>query len=574
MTKHWQEQLTELALPHTDGCDIRQTLADPVAIRTWTICGLPQDASSVENGIIMSRARRFPLLIDPQGQANRFIKNMGKDLALAQNGIEVTKLTEKNFLRTLENAVRFGRWVLLENVGETLDAALEPLLLQQKFLQGGTEMIKIGDSTIPWNDTFKFFMTTKLSNPHYAPEVCVKVSLLNFAITPVGLEDQLLGVVVVEERPDMEEKKNSLVIANASMKKELKEIEDTILFKLSNSTGNILDDHELIETLASSKKTSTEITAKVAEAEITEKEIDESRELYRPVAFRATILYFSIVNLSVVDPMYQYSLQWFTALFVAAIRLAEKADTLDERLDILNKFFTYYVYVNVCRSLFEKDKLLLSFLMTIKILDGDGEIDPVEWRFLISGKTVESVTLDNPAPEGAPSGWIDGRMWSEVCAISGTENFKGFAKDFATYIDEWRKYFDHVEPHKVSLPSKWEFSLNSFQKLCVLRALRADKIPDGVMNYVVEKVGQRFIEPPPFHLASCYKDSSNLTPLVFVLSKGSDPTKAFNIFCQEMRFDRKVKALSLGQGQGPKATKMIEEATGKGAWVYLQNCHL
>ena len=67
------------------------------------------------------------------------------------------------------------------------------------------------DAPRRWNDTFKFFMTSNLPNPHYAPEVCVKVSLLNFAITPVGLEDQLLGVVVAEERPDMAEKKNSLV---------------------------------------------------------------------------------------------------------------------------------------------------------------------------------------------------------------------------------------------------------------------------------------------------------------------------------------------------------------------------
>ena len=96
------------------------------------------------------------------------------------------------------------------------------------------------------------------------------------------------------------------VVANASMKKQLKEIEDKILYMLSNSTGNILDDHELIETLASSKITSTEITEKVADAEVTEKEIDAYRERYRPVAYRATILYFSVVNLCVVDPMYQY----------------------------------------------------------------------------------------------------------------------------------------------------------------------------------------------------------------------------------------------------------------------------
>ena len=113
------------------------------------------------------------------------------------------------------------------------------------------------------------------------------------------------------------------------MKKQLKEIEDKILYMLSNSTGNILDDHEvrasasssnlkltfstrhglrptqLIETLASSKITSTEITEKVADAEVTEREIDAYRERYRPVAYRATILYFSVVNLCVVDPMYQ-----------------------------------------------------------------------------------------------------------------------------------------------------------------------------------------------------------------------------------------------------------------------------
>ena len=104
-----------------------------------------------------------------------------------------------------------------------------------------------------------------------------QVSLINFAITFSGLEDQLLGVVVVEEMPEMEEKKNSLVISNSRMRKELQELEDTILFMLSNSTGNILDDYKLIETLRSSKIKSAEIIVKVSEAEGTEKTIDENR---------------------------------------------------------------------------------------------------------------------------------------------------------------------------------------------------------------------------------------------------------------------------------------------------------
>lgn len=151
LVESWRTSLMELQIPHSTGCDIQQTLADPVQIRTWQIAGLPTDRLSLENGIIMAKARRWPLLIDPQGQANRYIKNMGKD---AENGMDVVKLTEKNFLRTLENGVRFGKWVLLENILETLDAALEPILLQQKFKQGGQEMMQIGDSAIPYNDSF------------------------------------------------------------------------------------------------------------------------------------------------------------------------------------------------------------------------------------------------------------------------------------------------------------------------------------------------------------------------------------------------------------------------------------
>ena len=107
-----------------------------ILCRSWVSCGLPTDSHSVENAIITLRGRRYPLLIDPQGQANRFIRMMSKDSKLCPNDIDIVKMSDKNFLRTLENGIRFGKWVLLENVGEALDAALEPLLLQQKFKQG------------------------------------------------------------------------------------------------------------------------------------------------------------------------------------------------------------------------------------------------------------------------------------------------------------------------------------------------------------------------------------------------------------------------------------------------------
>ncbi|CAM9695326.1 unnamed protein product [Sphacelaria rigidula] len=102
---------------------------------------------------------------------------MGKDQALCKSGMDVTKLTHKKMLQTLENGVRFGKWVLLENIGEELDAALEPILLQQKFKQGGQDMIRLGDNTVPYHEDFRLLLITKLPNPEYAPEIQVRSEL-------------------------------------------------------------------------------------------------------------------------------------------------------------------------------------------------------------------------------------------------------------------------------------------------------------------------------------------------------------------------------------------------------------
>ncbi len=165
----WRTQLLGLGVPHTEGASVAKVMADPVKVRKWQVDGLPADTVSTENGIILAHARRWPLLIDPQGQANKWIKAME-----AENGCEVCKPSDKEFLRTLENAVRFGKPVVMENILESLDPALEPVLLKQTFKQGGNVVMKIGDNTIPYHNDFKFYLTTKLPNPHYAPETSVK----------------------------------------------------------------------------------------------------------------------------------------------------------------------------------------------------------------------------------------------------------------------------------------------------------------------------------------------------------------------------------------------------------------
>uniref|UniRef100_A0A3Q3IZZ6 Dynein, axonemal, heavy chain 1 n=1 Tax=Monopterus albus TaxID=43700 RepID=A0A3Q3IZZ6_MONAL len=563
MAAEWLHCFKELRVPHTDEANLINTLGDQVKIRSWQISGLPKDHLSVENGVIAQYSLRWALFIDPQGQANTWIKNMERE-----NGLEVIKLSDRGFLRSLENAIRFGKPCLLENVGEELDPALEPVLLQQTFKQQGGTVLKLGDGVIPYHESFKLYITTKLPNPHYSPELSAKVTLINFTLSPSGLQDQLLGQVVAEEHPDLEEAKNQLIISNAKMKQDLKEIEDEILLRLSSTEGNPVDNEELIQVLEASGIKAGEIKAKVLAAEKTERDIDATRLEYVPVAVRTQILFFCVSDLSGVDPMYQYSLEWFLGIFKAGIANSERADTLENRIANINEFFTFSLYSNVCRSLFEKHKLMFAFLLCVRIMMNESKINMAEWRFLLSGG-IPVRELTNPAVS-----WLSERAWQDLLSLSALDNFSNLAESFTEHLQGFKRIFDSNQPHRDPLPGGWDSKLDSFQKLLILRCLRADCLIQGLQDFVSAQLGQRFIEPRTSDLSAVFTESSPCTPLIFVLSPGTDPAADLYKFADVMRFSKKMSAISLGQGQGPWAEAMMRTAMERGHWVFFQNCHL
>ncbi|KAK7819786.1 hypothetical protein U0070_012392 [Myodes glareolus] len=561
--EQWVRHLTVHHVPHTAKPTLIATLGNPVKIRSWQIAGLPNDTLSVENGVINQYSQRWTHFIDPQSQANKWIKNMEKD-----SGLDVFKLSDRDFLRSMENAIRFGKPCLLENVGEELDPALEPVLLKQTYKQQGNTVLKLGDTVIPYHEDFRMYITTKLPNPHYTPEISTKLTLINFTLSPSGLEDQLLGQVVAEERPDLEEAKNQLIVSNAKMRQELKDIEDQILYRLSSSEGNPVDDMELIKVLEASKMKAAEIQAKVRIAEQTEKDIDLTRMEYIPVAVRTQILFFCVSDLANVDPMYQYSLEWFLNIFLSGIANSERADNLKKRISNINRYLTYSLYSNVCRSLFEKHKMMFAFLLCVRIMMNEGKINQAEWRYLLSGGSIQTMT-ENPAPN-----WLSDRAWRDILALSNLPTFATFSTDFVKHLPKFQAIFDSAEPHRELLPGIWSTYLDEFQKLLVLRCLRGDKVTNAMQNFVANHLEPRFIEPQATNLSAVFKESNSTTPLIFVLSPGTDPAADLYKFAEEMKFSKKLSAISLGQGQGPRAEAMMRSSIERGKWVFFQNCHL
>ncbi|XP_066284547.1 dynein axonemal heavy chain 3-like isoform X3 [Branchiostoma lanceolatum] len=564
--EEWYSMCHEKGIPVSDKFSLSQTLGDPVKVRDWQLAGLPNDSFSVDNAIIVTNAKRWPLMIDPQGQANKWVKNLEKP-----NKLHIIKLSDAMYTRTLENCIQFGNPVLLENVGEELDPVLEPLLLRQTFKQSGMDYIRLGENVIEYSRDFKFYITTRMRNPHYLPETSVKVTLLNFMITPPGLEDQLLGIVAAKEKPKLEEEKSELILEGARNKKLLKEIEDKILEVLATSQGNILEDETAIEILSSSKALSQEISEKQEVASRTEREIDDTRNGYKPVAKHSSVLFFAISDLANIEPMYQYSLTWFINLYLQSISNSDPSPVLEERITNLNNHFTYSIYQNVCRSLFEKDKLLFSFLLSIGLARMvEGAVDDDEWRFLLTG----GVALDNPYPNPAPD-WLKDKSWNEIVRCSDLTAFQGFMLHFKSNLGSWKSIYDSNCPHEEELPAPWNSQLSFLEKAIVLRCIRPDKVVPVVQKFIVTRMGQAYVEPPTFDLSLSYADSSHFSPLIFVLSPGADPMAGLVKFAEEKGMGgSRLQTISLGQGQGPIAEKMIEKAVAEGTWVILQNCHL
>jgi len=586
----WLDQAKELCIPASPKFSLTSTLGDPVQIREWQNQGLPTDPVSVNNGILVDKCRRWPLMIDPQMQANQWLRKKEE-----HNNVMITTMNDINLLRSLENCIRLGKPLILEDLGEQLEPALEPVLQKAVFKQGNRFLIRLGDSDVDYDSNFRLYMTTKMPNPHYLPEVCIKVTLINFTVTMLGLEAQLLGLVVKSERPDIEQKKVQLLLQMAEDKRQLQQLEAKILQMLSESEGNILDDEVLINTLSESKLTSIAISERVAEAEITEHEINEARGRYLEVATRGSIIYFVIADLGGLDAMYQYSLGYYTQLFQTCIADSEKNPALEIRLKTIIDYSTLVIYQNICRGLFEKDKLLFSSSICFQIQRNAGLIREEEWNMFIRGPgTVDRASMpENPYPAT-----ITPFQWDIICAaqsrlvydeaLPAAEGeaegsltpFAGICESLRTNYrgngveSQWATWMMNANVMTAPLPDGLNETLTYFQRLIVIKALREDRLQQSIAEFVSKKLGPKFAEAPNATMEEIYRDLDNRTPCIFVLSTGADPTSMLLRFAKKSGYGDRLSIVSLGQGQGPYAKQLIENGTKTGDWVVLQNCML
>ncbi|NWI85455.1 DYH9 protein, partial [Pitta sordida] len=457
----WKPYLHQLKVPiPVRPClDPLALLADEAAVARWHNEGLPADRTSAENAAILSCCQRWPLLVDPQLQGIQWMK------AAHGQGLRVIRTGHKGYLDTLERALAAGELVLIENLEESVDPVLGPLLGRETIRKG--RYIKLGDKECELSPAFRLILHTKLANPHFQPELQAQCTLINFTVTRDGLEEQLLAAVVNRERPDLEQLKSDLTKQQNGFKITLKTLEDNLLSRLSSASGNFLGDTALVENLEITKQTAAEIEEKVQEFQQTEARINEAREHYRPAAARASLLYFTMNELHTIHPMYQFSLKAFHTVFQKAMERAAPGEGLAERVGSLRDSITLSVCQHTARGLFECHRLTYTAQVTFQILLMSKEINPAELDFL----------LRFPAQSGAtsPVEFLSDHSWGGIKALCSMEEFRNLDRDIEGSAKRWKRFVESECPEREKFPQEWK-NKSALQRLCIMRALRPDRL--------------------------------------------------------------------------------------------------
>lgn len=598
LAMEWSDILDTLGIPFRKDIEMVSYLSTPSDQMAWRGHGMSADELAIQNCILLERFNRFPLVIDPSGQATTFFMKK-----YASQKIIQTSFQDSSFLKTLASAIRFGTPLLVQDV-EAVDPILNPVLNRELQKTGGRTLIRIGNEDIDFSPKFMIILTTRNPQARFAPDLCSRVTTVNFTVTTASLEAQVLSAVLRAERPDIDNRRTELLHLQGEQSAKLRELEEKLLSTISAAQGAILDDDTVINSLETIKGEAASLNMEVAKTESVMEEVKSISNWYEPLASAIAAVYFTMEKLGDVSFLYQFSLQYFlNVLNKVLFENTDSSKTVDsdvarqsqdakKRVATLSHNFFVEINRRVSKSLKFEDKLV--FAMRLAQISTQGvkgtELTDAEYNILLRGSS--NIVAD---PNSAKFVNLKNILQDDTCvfneatvrsllSLMALPSFANLESSMANPDNKsaWSNVISTEEPES-ALPADWMTSgdaeagiRGASLRILLMQALRPDRIMSACEGYVYAVFGDTF--PWRDHaqlnlqqLVEC--DSKSTIPIMVCSEIGQDISSKVDGLAVTM--GKNLLQVAMGSAEGyAEADRNIAIAAKSGVWVLLRNVHL
>merc|ERR1719495_984851 len=572
----WKHHLDMAAIAYRSDMARTEFLSDPDQRIQWQSNKLPTDDLCTENAIMLSRFNRYPLIIDPSGQATEFILNEYKDRKITK-----TSFLDDSFRKNLESALRFGNPLLVQDV-ENYDPILNPVLNRELRKTGGRVLITLGDQDIDLSPTFTIFLSTRDPTVEFPPDICSRVTFVNFTVTKSSLQTQCLNQVLKAERPDIDQKRSDLLKLQGEFQLRLRHLEKNLLSCLNEAKGRILDDDNVINTLETLKTEAADVGRKVDETDQVMADIEETSRQYLPLSSACSSIYFTIESLHQVHFLYQFSLQFFLDIY-HSLMVDPQLEGIKEpaaRLAIITQNLYSTCYERVTRGVLHQDRLVFALLLArihLRAAQGETPLDQ-EFKVLMRGGEKGGLEGGSPLP-----GLTEEQTVAVTRLAAAIPAFKNLAKACTNpAIATWLA----LPQPEAEVPSSlrlWEEEDKAFtpcqramHSMLAVQALRADRLPAAAMEFVATTLGRDFVRTAEGEVDLGMVVETQIqpaTPILMCSVPGYDASSRVDDLAAEL--GKPVTSIAIGSAEGfGEAEKAINTAVRTGRWVLLKNVHL
>jgi len=540
----------------------------------WQANSLPSDDLCIENAIMLKRYNRYPLIIDPSGQATKFVLNEYKAKKISR-----TSFLDDAFRKNLESSLRFGNPLLVQDV-ESYDPILNPVLNKELRRTGGRVLITIGDQDIDLSPAFTIFLSTRDPTVEFAPDLCSRVTFVNFTVTRGSLQSQCLNDVLRAERPEVDAKRSDLLKLQGEFHVRLRHLEKELLQALNDAKGRILDDDKIIGSLETLKKEAAEVTKKVEETDVIMAEVEAVSEQYRALSVACSSIYFTLESLNMIHFLYQYSLKFFLDIFESVLignpHLKDVKDPA-ARLKILTEDLFQIVYNRVARGMLHDDWVTFAVLLCrIRMRGHLGEPQyDAEFDHLLRGKEVLIGTSKITFPE------LSSNQNDALVQLSKLEPFAKLSDFIASNKPGFFSWLSSQNGAE-NVPSCWNVKEPltrigvALYEMMLVHAFRPDNLVSSAHKFVASVMGENFTHQAEQELDLAHVVEHEVkasTPILLCSVPGYDASGRVDDLVALT--NRPCTSIAIGSAEGfSQAEKAINSSVKSGRWVLLKNVHL